>query len=100
MPRAPTSLEVYRMEYFQWAQNNLAAQTPHELQDRGVQVYFAPNISSNVKLVDLEDGSITSFHEGEDRSQVGYYAEYDSLQRYAEQHDLPFIETSGQVSVD
>ena len=88
------------MEYFEWAQNNLDVETPHELQNRGVQVYFAPNIPSNVRLVDLEDGSIDTFHEGEDRSQVGYYADYDSLRRYTEEHGLPFVETGGRVSID
>jgi hypothetical protein len=88
------------MQYFQWAENNLNVQTPHELQDRGVQVYFAPNIPANVKLVDLEDGTVDSFHDGEERSRVGYYADYDSLQRYTREHNLPFLESEGRVSVD
>ena len=88
------------MEYFEWAQDNLDVKTPHELQDRGVQVYFSPNIPSDVKLVDLQNGNIRSYHPGEDRPQVGYYAEFDSLGRYCREHGLPFIETQGLVSVD
>lgn len=88
------------MDFFTWAQNNLNVQTPHELQDRGVQVYFAPNIPYNVEIINLDTGTVTSFHDGEDRGQYGYYANYDSLKRYTRQHDLPFSESNGQVSVD
>lgn len=87
------------MQYFEWAQNNFDVQTPHELQDRGVQVYFAPNIPADVKLVNLETGDIVQFHPGEFRRDVGYYAQYDSLQRYCREHGIPFVETSGIVSV-
>ena len=72
----------------------------HELQDRGVQVYFSPNIASNERLVDLENGNVRTYHDGEDRPQVGYYAEETSLERYCREHGLPFQETSGTVSVD
>ena len=88
------------MEFFEWAQNNLAVETPHELQARGVQVYFAPNIPSNVKLVNLRTGRVVSFHVGEQRPLNGYYAEYDSLQRYAEKYRLPFAEIEGLVIVE
>jgi hypothetical protein len=64
-----------------------------------VQVYFAPNIPSSVKLVNLGRGTVTSFHEGEKRSQHGYYADFDSLRRYAEEQGLRFGETSGVVSM-
>ncbi|HEX6506814.1 MAG TPA: hypothetical protein VF221_04205 [Chloroflexota bacterium] len=88
------------MERFEWAQNNLDVQTPHELQDdRGVQVYFAPNIPSNVRLVNLGTGRVVSFHEGEERPLYGYYAEYDSLQRYTERRGRPLEESGGLVSV-
>ncbi len=88
------------MDWFVWAQNNLDAQTPHELQARGVQVYFAPNIPYNVKLVNLGIGTVTEFHTGEDRGQYGLYADYDSLERYTRKHNLPFVESGGQISVD
>ena len=88
------------MEYFQWAENNLDVRTPHELQDRGVQVYFAPNIPSNQRLVDLENGNVRTYHDGEKRPLVGYYAEESSLERYCRERGLPFQETSGVVTVD
>lgn len=88
------------MDFFEWAQNNLNVQTPHELQDRGVQVYFAPDVPRNVKIVNLGTGTVTSFNDNEERSKVGYYADFDSLRRYAHEHNLPFHETSGLVSVD
>jgi hypothetical protein len=86
---------------FDWAQNNLSVGTPHQLQDRGVQVYFAPNIPSDIKLVNLATGTLATYYPGEDRPPGNtFYAEYDSLRRYCEEHDMPFIETGGSVSVD
>ena len=64
---------------------------------------LSPNwLSSTTALVGslAIDGTIDSFHEGEERSRVGYYAEFDSLRQYAEAHDLPFQEMNGQASVD
>lgn len=88
------------MEGFEWAERNLNVLTPHELQDdRGVQVYFAPNIPSDVKLVDLGTGRVTAFHDRERRPRSGYYADFESLRRYAERHDLPFHEESGLVTI-
>jgi hypothetical protein len=88
------------MENFTWAQNNLGIDTPHHLQDRGVQVYFAPNIPSNVKIVNLDRGTVTSFHDGEDRTPEGnYYAEFNSLERFAREENLDFVESNGIVEV-
>lgn len=87
------------MEYFEWAENNLNVRTPHELQGRGVQVYFGVNVPSNVEIINLGTGTVTSYHDGEERYQHGYYANYDSLKRYAAEHHLPFYESNGQVSV-
>ncbi|MBI3966402.1 MAG: hypothetical protein HY329_12285 [Chloroflexi bacterium] len=39
---------------FEWAQNNLAVATPQELQGKGVNVYFAPSIRAEHKVVNLE----------------------------------------------
>ncbi|HZU12959.1 MAG TPA: hypothetical protein VFB58_08975 [Chloroflexota bacterium] len=88
------------MQNFEWAENNLNVQTPHELQDRGVQVYFAPNVPRGVEIVELGTGSVTRFNDNEKRSPVGYYANYDSLHRYAREHNLPFSESNGQISFD
>jgi hypothetical protein len=85
-------------EWFAWAHNNLGVETPHELQERGVNVFFAPNISSDIKLVNLANGQVVTFHDGEKRPDRGYFADFESLERYCHKHDIPFIETSGIVS--
>lgn len=87
------------MEGFEWAQNSLDAATPHELQERGVNVYFAPNIPVGVSVVDLGTGMVRRFPDDNVRPQGGYYADYDSLERYCRETGLPLTETNGQVSV-
>ena len=59
-----------------------------------------PNIPSNERLIDLENGNVRTYHDGENRPQVGYYAEETSLERYCREHDIPFHETSGTASLD
>jgi hypothetical protein len=56
---------------FDWAQDSVDVDTPHELQGRGVQVYFAPNVPSDVKLVNLVSGTLATYHDGEDRPPRG-----------------------------
>jgi len=87
------------MEGFEWAANNLGVNDPHELQARGVNVFFAPNISPDIKVVNLGNGQVETFVDGEERPETGYYADYDGLVRYCRKHGLPFSETNGQVSV-
>jgi hypothetical protein len=40
------------------------------------------------------------YHEGEERADVGYYADYEPLRTYCCGHGLPFVESGGLVSVD
>lgn len=87
------------MEGFEWAENNLGMGSPHELQDRGVNVYFAPNIAPDTKVVNLAQGRVEDFRDGEERPQHGYYANYDSLARYCYEHGIALNETNGSVSV-
>lgn len=88
------------MEWFEWAEHNLYVASPHELQeDRGVQVYFAPNIPSDVKLVNLGTGRVVSFHKGEERPLHGYYADYESLRRHAMRNGRSLEESGGLVLV-
>lgn len=87
------------MEGFEWAQNNLGVQTPHQLQDRGVNVYFAPMIARNEKVVNLANGRVERFVEDEPRPEAGYYAEYGSLENFCRDNKLPLTETDGQASV-
>jgi hypothetical protein len=88
------------VEEFAWAQNNLGADTPHHLQDRGVNVYFAPEIPYETKVVNLANGRVERFATGEHRPERGYYADYGSLERFCREHGISFSETNGQVSVD
>jgi hypothetical protein len=87
------------VEGFEWAENNLGVQTPHQLQDRGVNVFFAPMITPNEKVVNLANGRIERFLEDEPRPGAGYYAEYASLERFCLANNLPLTETDGQASV-
>lgn len=87
------------MEGFEWAENNLGARSPHTLQDQGVNVYFAPMIAPNQKVVNLANGRIERFAESESRPERGYYAEYDSLERFCRETNIPLNETDGQASV-
>jgi hypothetical protein len=80
---------------FDWAQNNLGAETPHALQGQGVNVYFAPSIRPGVKVVDLATGRVAFFQEDEDRPQEGYFADLESLERYCLERGLPLNETNG-----
>lgn len=87
------------MEGFAWAENNLGVQTPHQLQDGGVNVYFAPMIAPNEKVVNLADGRVGQFFEDEPPPDAGYYAEFTSLERFCRAHELPLNETDGQISI-
>lgn len=87
------------MKGFEWAENNLGVQTPHELQDKGVNVYFAPMIAQDEKVVNLANGRAERFVETEPRPKTGYYAEFTSLERFCRANKLPLTETDGQVSV-
>ena len=101
--RAKGAERVERLESivdrFEWAENNLGAQEPHQLQDRGVNVYFAPMIAPDEKVVNLANGRIERFTADEPRPEAGYYAEYDSLERFCRAYELPLTETDGQASI-
>jgi hypothetical protein len=91
------------MDGFTWALDNLAnygGDSPHGLQAWGVNVYFAPNIAPNTKVVNLDNGRVERFLEGEDRPKHGYYADFESLVRFCRKRGLALIETNGQVSTD
>ncbi len=87
------------MEGFEWAENNLGVQTPHQLQDQRVNVYFAPMIAPDEKVVNLANGRVERFVEDEPRPGAGYYAEFESLERFCRVNKLPLTEIDGQASV-
>ena len=88
------------MRGFEWAENNFRAASPHEFQSRGVNVYFAPNISPAVRVVNLADGRVDAFQPDEERPRHGYYADLESLERYCRKHGIPLSVTDGQVSTE
>lgn len=79
--------------------NNLGVQTPHQLQDAGVNVYFAPMIAPGEKVAHLAVGRIWRFFADASRPDTGYYAEFASLERSCHAHALPLNETDGQASI-
>jgi hypothetical protein len=87
------------MAEFDWAANNLDAATPQELQGRGVNVYFAPQIAPERRVVNLADGTVAQFEENQDRPSSGLFADYEGLERYCRREGIPLVETGGQISV-
>lgn len=77
---------------------HLAVRTPQELEAGGANVYVSPNIRPNTKVVNLANGQVNWFQEGEDRPARGYFAAFDGLVHYARRHGIPLSETNGQVS--
>ncbi|MEA2639777.1 MAG: hypothetical protein QOF51_1171 [Chloroflexota bacterium] len=86
------------MQGFEWAEDNFDATGPHEIQNRGLQVYFAPNIPPNTKVVNLANGVVEQFRDGEERPQHGYYADFESLERFCRKYHIPLNEINGIVS--
>lgn len=91
------------MKDFEWAEGNLQGRveadvsSPRRLQEAGVQVYFAPQVDSDRKLVNLTNGRVEQFFADERRPQEGYYADFDSLERFCRREGLPLQETDAQA---
>ncbi|MCK9519700.1 MAG: hypothetical protein M0R74_11855 [Dehalococcoidia bacterium] len=85
------------MERFEWAENNLRVGTPHELQEQGVQVYFAPNVRANERIVDLDDGRVDVLKDDEPKPETGYFAQLESLERYCLREGIPLSERDGRM---
>jgi hypothetical protein len=81
----------------QWAADNLGCDDPHDLQSRGVQVYFAPQIRRGPRVIDLSDGRVNTLREDEHAPDLGYFAEYDSLAAYCRRWGVPMQEVDGVV---
>jgi Raf kinase inhibitor-like YbhB/YbcL family protein len=86
------------MQGFEWAERNFNAWTPDELQARGVNVYYAPNIEAERKVVNLANGRVENFWCEERRPESGYYADFESLARYCRSREIALVETDGVVS--
>ncbi|MPZ98956.1 MAG: hypothetical protein GEU80_06370 [Dehalococcoidia bacterium] len=87
------------MDGFEWASDNLGAAEPHELQRRGVTVFFAPNIERSIKVIDLSDGHVDVFRPEEHMPTAGYFAEFGSLERHCLRLGRPVMETDGFVQL-
>lgn len=91
------------MDGYQWAEQNIDARlrsdlsSPRALQECGVQVYFAPQIPSEEKLVNLRDGRVERFLDGEDRPGEGYFAGWESLERFCRREGVPLNEVNAQA---
>ena len=57
-----------------WAATNLGVATPHELQEQGVNVFFAPNIEPGTSVINLADGDVVQFEPEEERPRSGIQA--------------------------
>ena len=90
--------EEQDVDAFEWAENNLAVRTPDQLQDAGVNVYFAPEIAPNREVVNLANGQVEWFQPSEDRPRTGYYADREDLARFCDTRGVPLVETDGQLS--
>lgn len=88
------------MDGFAWAQENFNVKTPHELQSRGVNVYFAPEIPTGTKVVNLGNGHVEQFRDGEQRPASGYFANDATLAHYCREAGIPLVETNGQMSTE
>ena len=98
-PRPPATAAARSREVsehaMRWAAANLRCADPHDLEARGVNVYFAPNVKRDVKVVNLADGRIDSFRENEHIPPEGYFAEYASLEAYCRRWGAPLLEVEG-----
>lgn len=85
------------MEGFTWAEDNLRVSTPHELQDKGVNVFFAPNIRAGLRLVNLENGRVDVLQPEEPPWPEGYWADLEGLERYCRAEGIPLDERDGKM---
>jgi hypothetical protein len=87
------------MNDFEWGHDALGANTPEELQRRGLNVYFAPNVPPNAKVVNLANGRVAWFQAQQRPPTGGYFADFDSLLRYCERNGAGLLETDGLAVV-
>lgn len=83
----------------EWAAHNLGVHDIEELRAQGVQVYAAPKVDVDVKVVSLADGRVDTFHASERRPQRGYYVAYERLQRHCLERGLALQEVDGVISL-
>lgn len=91
-PRKPTITGI------DWALNNLQVESVEQLQRGTVNVYRTPNIPDETKVVNLDDGQVLTFFQGQERPD-GFFAEIETLERYCLREGIPLAEVEGQLTV-
>ena len=86
------------MQGFEWGENNLGVQTPHDLQGQGVNDFFAPNLAPDTWVVDLGTGALRRFQAQQYYLTTGYCADDDTLIRHCRKQGIALSETDGQLS--
>lgn len=89
-----------QLGHFAWGQDALGVNSPEELQRRGVNVFYAPNIRPGVRLVNLETGSVLMFQENQARPKEGYFADLESVRRYCERAGAAMEERDGLARIE
>ena len=88
-----------QLEHFAWGQDALGVNSPGELQRRGVNVFYAPNIRAGIRVVNLETGGVQLFQEEQPRPKIGYFADLESVIRYCERAGAACEERDGLARV-
>ena len=88
------------MDEFAWARNNLQTEAPGDLRGHAVSVHTGPHAPYEIKVVDLADGRVRVFHQGQKRPRAGLYADLDGIARYCGRAGLPFAEVEGTVVIE
>lgn len=81
-----------------WALDNLRVSSLDDLERHRVNVFYAPNVAIETKVVNLANGRVVTFARGEERPQSGFFAEYDSVERHCRREGIPLEEVNGQLS--
>ena len=89
-----------QLEHFAWGQDALGVNSPGELQRRGVNVFYAPNIRPGVRVVNLQTGGVLMFQEDQQRPRDGYFADLESLIRYCERAGAACEERDGLARIE
>ncbi len=85
------------MAAFYWMTHVFGASTPAELRGYGIEVYEAPEVPSDRRVVNLVNGVVVDFAEEGEMPATGFYADFDEILSLAEQRGAPLGEQSGAL---
>ena len=89
-----------QLEHFAWGQDALGVNSPGELQRRGVNVFYAPNIRPGIRVVNLQTGGVLMFQEDQARPKDGYFADLESVIKYCERAGAACEERDGIARIE